>query len=885
MGYCRAVDARFGRLAMALVGAAVIAIVLLGLTLEGRPILFVSRGGVVLERLGGGELPAGDKVQGKVDDYRLGSDSAQVIVGGSRATPERRAEYGSLIDVTGSVWPHDGLTSAQTVMSVKGRLVPISTDAVVDVTVDGLPAIQVTQNALRPRMTLYTLIRVFPGKPHVEVVTRATNREKKRVTDLRVGDRIEWPGVEPFAPGLGEVSVDGSAQLSWFARPGEVAAYAWVYPDAPAFVEFRDTRGEPYQLAWSRVVALEPGQRVVHRRLLVAGWQGMAHAAELAWRELGRPLGRVVGQLVPPPSSATLTAVAAGGEVTLSAAVPPHGRFDWALPPGRSTLVLRSPGGVTDTLVDVTAGEATPAEFVVPRAGRLQFRVTDRSGMLIPARLVITGIAGTAEPIFGPDYRAAGASNEVHSATGAGEVEIPPGRYSVLVTRGPEYSVVRRTVDIFPEQGAVLPVVLLHEVPTPGWLAADLHLHALPSYDSEVTLADRIATLLAAGVEFAVASDHNHVTDYAPTINEMAVAHRIGSTVGVEITTKTWGHFNVYPLRPDERRPAYADIAPQQIFAEVRRRPLRPILQVNHPWMAGYGYFHRAGLDPMTGIAWKRGFSYEFDALEVVNGKELINASALERNLHRWFQLLNQGRRYTAVGNSDSHKVVMDWAGYPRTYLGIAEDDPARVDAADVAAAIRAGRTVVSNGPFLEASVSGVGPGGLAPVSAGKGLLWVRVSAADWVDVSYAEVFVNGEVADVLPAGGPPSGSVRLERTVELSFERDSWLVVLVRGFRELDPVLPGMNVVPFAFNNPIYVDANTDGVYDVTEPAAPTPPPPAEAIVIPPEDAGIATDAMFHPPSVDAATPGPGVTVGPPRPPADGAATISGGVRDASGD
>jgi hypothetical protein len=218
--------------------------------------------------------------------------------------------------------------------------------------------------------------------------------------------------------------------------------------------------------------------------------------------------------------------------------------------------------------------------------------------------------------------------------------------------------------------------------------------------------------------------------------------------------------------------------------------------------------------------------------------------------------------------------------------VGVADDDPARVDAADVAAAIRAGRTVVSNGPFLETSVSGVGPGGLAAAPDGKALLWVRVSAADWVDVSYAEVWVNGEVVDVLPAGGPPSGSVRLERTVELTFERDSWLVILVRGFRELDPVLPGMNAVPFAFNNPIYVDANTDGIYDVSEPAVPTPPPPpAEAVVIPPEDAGIATDAMSHPSADAAVAPGQGVTLGPPRPPADGAAAISGGARDASGD
>jgi len=81
-------------------------------------------------------------------------------------------------------------------------------------------------------------------------------------------------------------------------------------------------------------------------------------------------------------------------------------------------------------------------------------------------------------------------------------------------------------------------------VETPGWIAGDLHLHAEPSYDSNVSLPDRIASLVAEGVEFAVATDHNHVTDYRPTIIATGARRMIASAPGVEITTwdPQWGH-------------------------------------------------------------------------------------------------------------------------------------------------------------------------------------------------------------------------------------------------------------------------------------------------------------------------------------------------------
>ncbi len=58
------------------------------------------------------------------------------------------------------------------------------------------------------------------------------------------------------------------------------------------------------------------------------------------------------------------------------------------------------------------------------------------------------------------------------SATGEGSVELPPGRYSVLATHGPEFDVVESTVDVSSSEGATFRARLRRSVKTDDWVAA-----------------------------------------------------------------------------------------------------------------------------------------------------------------------------------------------------------------------------------------------------------------------------------------------------------------------------------------------------------------------------------------------------------------------------
>jgi hypothetical protein len=120
--------------------------------------------------------------------------------------------------------------------------------------------------------------------------------------------------------------------------------------------------------------------------------------------------------------------------------------------------------------------------------------------------------------------------------------------------------------------------------------------------------------------------------------------------------------------------------------------------------------------------------------------------------------------------------------------------------------ALRSGGTFGSTGPLLLAEVGDTGPGGTFPGN--EAPLRVEVRAAEWVPVTELRAYMNGE----LVLTRTHEGSARLE--IPMRFERDSFVTLEVEGpaaglYAEL---LPGFT--PFAFTNPIFVDANRDGVW-----------------------------------------------------------------------
>jgi len=461
--------------------------------------------------------------------------------------------------------------------------------------------------------------------------------------------------------------------------------------------------------------------------------------------------------------------------------------------------------------------------------GSLAFEVLDADKKTpIACKLTFVGTQGTPTPRlsageipFGVDGGLASYSR-VFSLGGRGSLRLPSGRYDITVSRGPEWSThVERAVYVGLE-GTKLSVSLRHQVPTPGWISADLHVHAAPSWDSTVPVEARVHEFTAEGVDVLVASDHNVITDYTPAINELGAERSVATLVGVELSTVDWGHFGAFPMAPDNdwwvlRGVRMKGLAPIDLLRSTRRRDPAALITVNHPRLGSMGYFNRAAFDPIHARVTKGRSSLDFDAVEVMNGYKDAQPAQIARVLTDWFSLIRHGRRVTAVGNSDTHHLRYSVAGYPRNYVLVRDDAVGATSGEQLAEALRHGESYFTTGPILDVRVDGKELGGVVPAKGKRPKLRVVVRAASWISVSRVTVLVDGKPEHEWSVS-PSEKTERFVGTYELSPKRDAFVVVRVDGDRPLAPVVGGGGLKPipvFALTNPIWLDVDGNGKYD----------------------------------------------------------------------
>src|ERR1700690_1427497 len=498
----------------------------------------------------------------------------------------------------------------------------------------------------------------------------------------------------------------------------------------------------------------------------------------------------------------------------------PTSIVEWyaAIDPGRaSSLASFVPGTPRDLVLDVSPG------------GELHVTIVDADGgKPLTARLLVHGLDGTIDPSFGPDYRASGAGPVIDALRGEVTTPLPSGRYRVAATKGLEWSIDAKVVTILPGRVTEVALAPRHVIPPPGVLGCDLHVHARPSFDSPVTPEDRVLSLVAAGIDFAVPTEHNVVGDYSSAIETLDLHGEMISVTGVEVTTygRGFGHFGVFPYPPQATVPPFKHTTMSAIFRAVRAGDPNRYFQLNHPRLPkGIGYFANIGFDPKAPRAHIRS-RIDFDGIEVYNGYESEQPERVDRVLRDYWGLLDYGWRFTATGSSDSHRIQFRWAGYPRTMVTVdphsnGDDDGKPVDPLVVVANIKKGHATVTSGPIIELELAGVGPGDEALTAEDPLHGHLRVRAAPWVDVSRIELVAGGRVVQAVDVPSRPTrlrpgeGTLEEARARTVRFDRDidvtvgpanGWVQVIVRGERRLDDVLPFMPVPPLAFTNPVYV-------------------------------------------------------------------------------
>jgi hypothetical protein len=508
-----------------------------------------------------------------------------------------------------------------------------------------------------------------------------------------------------------------------------------------------------------------------------------------------------------------------GGSL-ISGAVPLAGRT-LSIPVGvGAELVLYDRGGVE-------AGHAvidSAIERLVvkpPRRAQLSLHVTDDRGGKLPVHVLLRGLGGTPDPTPVAPAGAFAAGRSLYLVDGAADVELAPGRYRVTVTHGVRYTLSVTELELGPGEQKSVDAALRDVYPEAAWTSGDFHLHAMPSPDAPVSLEARVATLACEGLDLAVATDHNHITDYGPAVERLGLGSRIVTLVGDEITSygrALWGHFNLYPLPvpqgdPEEAVPPYFDIAPSAIFAAARAGGGGGrILQINHPRMdPNIGYFDLTHLDAKTGRA-DDTFSGNFDAVEVYNGFWVSNPGKVREGAVDLVALARRGIHVAATGNSDSHRLLYEEAGYPRTFVHVPAE-PRETRAERVLAAIRRGDTTVTSGPLVEMTVDGLPIGSTVVPKGGRHVrVHVRVTAPAWIPVEHVEVWHDDKVAFHADVTKPPVDGVRYEGEAVLDFPTDGTVLAWATADSPLPDVLPSPSSRATGFTGLVYVDADGDG-------------------------------------------------------------------------
>jgi len=444
------------------------------------------------------------------------------------------------------------------------------------------------------------------------------------------------------------------------------------------------------------------------------------------------------------------------------------------------------------------------------------FQVLDaKSGQGMPSRLTIVNASDTYMPI----YYAQATTTPVRTgvaytdASGAATLELAAGNYKVYASHGMEWSVA--SLDLkhdFTAQSAA-PLRLQQEVDTRGWLSADTHIHTLTfSGHGDATLKERVLTLAGEGLDIAIATDHNHHTDYAEAQNQAEVSQFYRSIVGNEVTTDL-GHLNAFPFLEDGELPNHRLQEWTPLIQDIRDKGAQVVI-LNHPRWPNReeGPFGVFALDPRTGH-FRDDLSIPVDAIEVFNST--TPETPWPEVMRDWFSLLNAGSRIPGVGSSDSHS-VLDPVGQGRTWLQSSTDDPHQASIEDICQAFREGKSSMGLGLFGTVLVQGVGPGGIAQAKDGELAVQLRIAGASWAFTDKAVVFMDGvEVASItLPQQTQLSHH---DQTVEFLLpapSHDVWLVCVATGPKPKGAWWYSLFDDLVLVTNPVWVDNDGDGIY-----------------------------------------------------------------------
>lgn len=457
-------------------------------------------------------------------------------------------------------------------------------------------------------------------------------------------------------------------------------------------------------------------------------------------------------------------------------------------------------------------------EPLAPGSARIDVRTTDASGQLMPARVYLfrdgrpfrLGPVESLLPINVDYYYrerlwrrnprprtlevTCNGDSHVILLRGHAQFTLPPGRYRLEAYRGFSYQPASHEFEIRP--GETRPVNLKLSSFGPRWrnqwLAGDDHIHLTRErIDDDVFLQWLRAEDLAVGNFLQMQRQIDGAVQYA--FGRAGEARLPGHAIraGQETRSSFYGHVNLLGadrlLRPLSLGLAYGTSPeaypfPLLLFERARR------------YGGTVGYAHFDGSQ-------KHSTALMDLALQTIDFVEVFQFGVLKSEA--WYELLNAGLRVTGIAGSDFPVPLNDRRPWPRALplLGpertLVKAEPGRSAYESWAAGVRKGHVVVSNGPLLEFTSNGVGPGAVVSWDAAATSAEGEVTASFYRPIERVDIVLNGRVVATESGDGQKTElSVRFRIPVTGS----SWVAARATARRvEHEPEI-------WAHSNPVYL-------------------------------------------------------------------------------
>ncbi|MBQ4551919.1 MAG: CehA/McbA family metallohydrolase [Clostridia bacterium] len=491
-------------------------------------------------------------------------------------------------------------------------------------------------------------------------------------------------------------------------------------------------------------------------------------------------------------------------------------------------------GGLAVAAAPVLVTGAQAAAANMATAGIVRGKVTDTNSCMMPAVILVEAADGTA-------YRA------FTNAMGGYAISLEPGEYTLTFSKGHEYEMVTRTIEVESLKTYYLQDVRLqplYDSYAKGWIAGDCHQHTFYS-DGVDPVEDVMIGNAANGLYFGFLTDHNTsrgVPEYNgacmfPVRTENDQVRYFKGMDGVEVTSE-FGHYNAlgsgltletYDLKfteAERNSPEKMQIVREKIkyIADCITR-VGSVAQMNHPYST-----------TTMGMAnWIDANDYEvfdmYDTMELWNGYFCPPDGALfdtQNSMNQnysakllWYGLLNamkDGHAFHAItGGTDNHDVSgaasakarakiaenpadlqsyydtwvasAKYNGMPATYTYFGDKELTMENAM---AAVKAGHSFVTSGPIALCDIKGKIYGEKVEAAAGEELtlncdIWNRDGLKE------VRIVVNGEIVQKIPCTGDTfKEAVSLKR----DWTACDWVVVEVLG----------ENCCQYAITNPIII-------------------------------------------------------------------------------